>query len=210
LAYAKEVCHPNPRVGQPLDESKSEGERDQLRCDLVAQLVFVSRGIDKSPMPRKVYNLMIGSGMQESSGRYCAGRDPKPAYTDPVKAEAGLFQTSYDSMGVGATENEKERQELVKVWQSPTKVCFREVFAEGTGCPTAINVVGTGPGADFQRRNRECPIFAADYHAAMLRVERRHYGPINGRYALPNAACDKMLAQVEQYVKANPSVCNVL
>jgi hypothetical protein len=140
---------------------------------------------------RAVYTLMIGLGMRESSGNTTEGRDVTVANPTAANAEAGLFQTSYDSLtmhpALAATE---------AAYGANPGACNLAVFRVGARDRNAP-LVGTGPGAEFQRFNKACPSYAAEYTSVLMRVNRRHWGPINTRKAEYLAQCQALLAQVE-------------
>src|SRR5262249_42272726 len=45
---------------------------------------------------RHIYAFMLGSGMRESSGQHCCGRDQSASNVESETCEAGAFQTSYN------------------------------------------------------------------------------------------------------------------
>ena len=49
---------------------------------------------------RRLFVLLMGLGMRESSGQYCEGRDRSAHNTSADTAEAGLFQVSFDLIGI--------------------------------------------------------------------------------------------------------------
>jgi len=149
---------------------------------------------------RSLYTLGIGLGMRESSGKYCEGYDVSAGQTSASEAEAGLFQTSYNSMGAST-----ELRKLYNDYLANTSKCHLSVFSKNVSCKSQP-IIGTGPGADFQRFEKSCPAFAAEYAMIMLRVLRKHYGPINRKEAEITTACNQMLDSVQDYVEAKPSV----
>jgi hypothetical protein len=153
---------------------------------------------------RTLYTLGVGLGMRESSGKYCEGRDMSASNTSASTAEAGMFQTSYDSMSA-STELSKLYAEYVA---DPTK-CALDVFKEGVSC-SATSVAGTGAGADYQAFNKTCPAFAAEYAMVMLRVRRNHYGPINRKEAEVNSSCNQMLGSVQDFIDNDVNGCDEL
>jgi hypothetical protein len=87
-------------------------------------------------------------------------------------------------------------------------------YAEGVTCSAANwQNWGTGDGAMFQQLEKECPGFAAEYAAVMLRVQGGslgHYGPLRTKAAEILPECDAMLQGVQAIVAAHPEVCSVL
>jgi hypothetical protein len=159
---------------------------------------------------RHLYTLLMGLGMRESSGRHCVGRDTSASNVSSNSAEAGAWQTSWDSNDI--------HPELPKLFER-TKVgdpgCFLDVYSEGVTCDAA-NWKNWGTGADglrFQELEKKCPGFAADYAAVMLRVKggsRGHYGPLRTKAAEIKQECDAMLEEVQTLVADNPQVCTAL
>lgn len=148
---------------------------------------------------RALYVLGMGLGMRESSGTYCEGWDVAAGSNRPSSAgEAGLFQTSLDSMGISV-----ELSKLYTEYQAaPNGSCFLNVFKEGASCKSNT-ILGTGAGADFQKFNKACPAFAAEYAMTMLRIARTHYGPINRIEAEVVPACDQMLKEVQNLMTSD-------
>lgn len=154
---------------------------------------------------RALYVLGIGLGMRESSGKYCEGWDKAAGSNRPaVTGEAGLFQTSYDSIGISP-----ELGKLYTEYKAGTGRCLLEVFKQGASCSSMSNL-GTGVGADYQSFNKACPAFAAEYAMTMLRVQRKHYGPINRKEAEVIPACNQLLERVQDLVEADPNACGDL
>jgi hypothetical protein len=153
---------------------------------------------------RAVYLLAMGLGMRESSGKYCEGWDRSAgAKRSSNAAEAGLFQTSLDSIGTSP--------ELTKLYNeykaSPTR-CFLDIFKAGATCSSMSNL-GTGAGADYQAFNKSCPAFATEYAMVMLRLARTHYGPINRKEAEVVPACHVLLQDVQNLVESDgQNVCD--
>jgi len=155
---------------------------------------------------RSLYTLGIGLGMRESSGKYCEGWDVSAGSNRPSnQVEAGLFQSSYNSIAASA-----ELKKLYAEYKANKNRCMLSTFKEGVTCRSQ-SILGSGEGATYQRLNKECPAFAAEYAMVMLRVLRAHYGPINRKEAEVTAACGNMLDQVESVVEANGSkVCDAI
>jgi hypothetical protein len=149
---------------------------------------------------RALFTIGLGLGMRESSGAYCEGWDTSAGSKRPSAAgEAGLFQTSYDSIGANAN-----LRLLYSEYQSNPDRCMLDVFKEGASCRPQ-GLLGTGAGADFQAFNKACPAFATEYAMTLLRVQRTHFGPINRREAEVKTVCNSMLKSVQQLVDADPN-----
>lgn len=164
-----------PRIGDPAHDVL-----DYYPDELLAAGVQ-----DNGPPDRLIalFTILIGLGMQESSGRHCCGPDTPedrgpvghPVPTTPENAEAGLFQVSYDSVARRAG-----RQAIVDAYRGRTDLL--EVFAEGAHCVKPDDWpadVGNGPPAAFQALTKECPLFAVHYTTYLLRELRQEWGPIN-------------------------------
>lgn len=150
-----------------------------------------------------LYTLLLGLGMRESSGKYCTGRDASASNVSSASAEAGMFQTSYNSSGASP--------ELRAFTKEYHRKCHLETFKEGITCRDSDwRYWGTGAGLDFQKQVKECPAFAVEYAAMTLRQLRKHYGPINRKEVEFKKECATMLESVKKIVEQNPTVCNSL
>lgn len=210
LTYARSLCRSQAKTSLGmLLASANEGN---TKKDAIAYYASVFAGLpvaintEGAETLRALYTLGIGLGMRESSGVYCEGWDRSAGSNRPASAgEAGLFQTSYDSLSASA--------ELPKLYSEYKKTkdtrCMLDVFKAGAKCSSLSNL-GTGAGADFQAFLKSCPAFATEYAMTTLRVLRSHYGPINRREAEVNSSCNKMLKQVQQLVENDPYACEDL
>jgi hypothetical protein len=154
---------------------------------------------------RHLFVLMVGLGMQESAGRYCDGRDTSEHNITADTAEAGLFQTSYDVHTVSPL-----LPSLFKSY-SANPSGFLEIFKEGvTVKPGDLDNYGSGPGCDFQKLEKDCPAFAAEFAAVALRHRRDHWGTINGNAVELKADCETMLLAVQNAVDTSPELCALL
>ncbi|MGH6826218.1 hypothetical protein [Methyloceanibacter sp.] len=147
---------------------------------------------------RRLFVLLIGLGMRESSGRCCEGRDRSASNTTAETAEAGLFQTSFNAR----TASPLLPTLFAQYSAHPSG--FVEVFTEGVRCsPRDLENFGDGPGMEFQRLTKACPAFAAEFAAVGLRSFRKHWGPINRREAEVRPECDDMLSEVQAAADAS-------
>lgn len=151
---------------------------------------------------RSLYTLGVGLGMRESSGKYCEGRDMSASNTSANTAEAGIFQTSYDSIGASP-----ELSKLYSEYKANPSKCDLETFKQGVSCRSS-SIAGSGAGAEYQAFNKSCPAFAAEYAMIMLRVRRNHYGPINRKEAEVTTSCHSMLKSVQDYIDNDPNACS--
>ena len=149
-----------------------------------------------------LYALMIGSGMQESSGGYDCGQDSSaPENRTGPRAEAGIFQTSYDSI----TKSD-ELEKLYEDTKTGNVACFSNLYMSCTDKDKLKNW-GEGEGVNFQALTKSCQGFATKYHSIMLRVNRTHYGPINAKNAEMMASCIEMFSGLKDYISANKEIC---
>jgi hypothetical protein len=154
---------------------------------------------------RALYTLGMGLGMRESSGSYCEGWDRSAGSNrTSAAAEAGAFQTSFDSIVLSP-----ELSVLYAQYKASPASCFLNVFKEGASCGPQ-DILGTGAGAEYQAFNKSCPAFATEYAMTMLRISRGHYGPINRKDAQVVPACNELLQNVQNIIENDPSACNDL
>jgi hypothetical protein len=199
--YAKSFCESRGSaetaatvMKQPLQDGQDA--LVHYRDALVRNGVDVSRDAERL---RALYTLGIGLGMRESSGNTTEGRDMNVRTPTASNAEAGLFQQSFDSLG-----RSPALAQLSEQYKANTGACLLETFKEGITRVVTRPVFGTGPGAEFQRITRECPAFATEYAMVMLRVNRRHFGPINRQEAEFFQPCNDMLKEVEAVATCAP------
>lgn len=152
---------------------------------------------------RSLYTLGVGLGMRESSGKYCEGRDMSASNIAANTAEAGMFQTSYDSIGASA-----ELKKLYAEYKADTSKCHLATFKQGVSSCGSSSIAGSGAGAEYQAFNKSCPAFAAEYAMIMLRVRRNHYGPINRKEAEVTTTCNSMLKSVQDFIDNDPNACS--
>ena len=202
LVYAKSFCESKSSVEtaatvmkQPLKEN-GEDALVRYRDDLRAAGVDVT--VDTERL-RAIFTLGIGEGMRESAGNTTDGRDTTVKHPTEINAEAGLFQTSFDSFG-----RSPALAKLFDQYKVSTDACLLETFKEGIRRVITEPVVGTGAGAEFQRFTRACPAFAAEYAMVLLRVNQRHFGPIRRHEAEYFQPCNDMLKQVETVATCRP------
>lgn len=211
LTYARTLCRmrssgtskiPATIMSEPLGRSSS---KDAL---LHYRSIFNQRGVrvdgTDAETLRALYTLGLGLGMRESSGKYCEGWDRTASSVSANTAEAGLFQTSYDSLNTTPDLRLLYNEYL----ENPDR-CLLDVFKKGATC-RARSVYGRGAGADYQKFNKACPAFATEYALILLRRKRRHFGPINRQEAEVRSVCNAMFARVETTVRDNPEICGEL
>jgi len=205
LSFARSLCR-TKALGTPPAATKilaSSASGDSSRDALSHyRSIFASVGIPTNrsgeDAVRAIYTLGLGLGMRESSGKYCEGWDKSAGSNRrSAEAEAGLFQVSYDSIGASS-----ELKALYLEYQASPERCQLATYKEGVTCK-AQGILGTGAGATYQKFNKACPAFAAEYAMTMLRLRRSHFGPINRRTAQVVSSCGTMLANVQKIVDSN-------
>jgi hypothetical protein len=179
-------------------------------CDKVPELR--RNGLDalvwygKEASMLNTYTLLLGLGMRESSGIYCTGRDTSAGKETSEEAETGLFQFSRNSIVVAKDKADLQTsldlQKLVELYKSHPEKCMLDTFKEGISQKTINNcnsseIVGSGPGADFQKLGRSCPAFAVEYASLLIRRLRNHFGPLNRKEAEFNESCRQMFLNVK-------------
>lgn len=211
LVFARAVCNQARSdvalVSKPATTNDGTDVLSWYRSNFSALGLSNGGGVDTL---RHVYALLLGLGMRESSGEHCVGRDASATNTSSESAEAGAWQTSYDSRSASA-----ELPKLFSKYRASSAGCLLDTFREGVSCSSSDwKNWGSGvDGVDFQRIEKACPAFAAEYAAVMLRVQGGrygHYGPLRTKAAEIRPECDSMLKQVQTYVEANPDVCAAL
>ena len=212
LSYARSLCRSHePALASP-EQVMAQASVGRTSVDALAYyssiLSSMNLQADRAGPDTltTVYTLAAGLGMRESSGNYCEGWDTSAGSNrSSSEAEAGLFQTSYNSIGASP-----ELSKLYDAYRAHPEWCLLDVFKEGASC-SPQSILGSGAGADYQRFNKTCPAFAAEYVAVMLRVNRSHYGPINTRKAEVTSACHDVFSRVEAMVEQDPAnVCSDL
>ena len=150
-----------------------------------------------------LYALMLGSGMRESSGRHCEGRDQSASNVSSDTAEAGLFQTSYNAHGASDPEFDDSMDEFAVNHAT----CYLEAFAEDVSCSESEwDCYGSGRGFQFQQLCKNCPAFAVASHGLTLRNLCNHYGPIVRHEAELRGDAIDMFESVLQYMMNNQAV----
>lgn len=212
LSFARSLCRTHLAGGNALAALLSAANTKNSSKDALSHYnaVFSSNQIRTDVAGpealRALYTLGMGLGMRESSGAYCEGWDTSAGSNRPsAAAEAGIFQTSYDSIGAS-----RYLKELYTEYQSSPNRCHLTTFKEGVSCRSR-GILGSGAGADYQRFTKACPAFATEYAMTLLRVLRAHFGPINRREAEVVKSCNSALLAVQKLVEADAvHACNEL
>ena len=211
VVFARVLC--KLRAGDPAAVEMAKSNTGNATRDVLAHYAAVFSGFGMNndvagpETLRHLFTLMVGLGMRESSGKFCEGQDrDAPQNQTAERAEAGLFQTSFDARHASPL--------LPRLFAEFTArpEGFRDIFREG--CPPCrpkdLENFGTGPGRDFQQLSKESPGFAAEFAAVTLRNDCSHYGPIRNRAAKVMPDCDAMLRQVQDLVTTSPDICQAV
>ena len=207
LSYARSLCRLklNASLSTILGSSSSGNPSKDALDYYESKFNDLSISIHESgtePL-RAIYTLGIGLGMRESSGSYCEGWDRSAGSNRPSSAaESGVFQTSYDSMILSP-----ELSKLYEEYKSNPQLCFLDIYKQGVKCKSP-NILGTGEGAEYQKFNISCPAFATEYAMTMLRISRKHYGPINRKETQIYPGCADLLKNVQDLIESNLNICN--
>jgi len=181
MALAFATTYKKFKVGHPavIEMAKARTNSDKDALNLYRD-EFVSLGMSNEVSGidtlRHLYVMMLGSGMRESSGRHCEGRDMSADNVTAETCEAGLFQTSYNAHSA----SDPDFTNLMDEYSSPfyASTCFLDAFAEDVKCSESEwSNYGDGLGAQFQELCKVCPAFAVETHALTLRNLCNHYGP---------------------------------
>lgn len=220
LVYARALCNHNSEdvkiASAPVDLSKSE--KDALAA---YEKEFKNKGM-RNDVPvnilRHNYTLLIGLGMRESSGKYCEGRDVSQCFVKAENAEAGLFQTSYAAhtaiLAYLTKQYEDNKRRCLKEEFSRSKITCKIQKSQNSSCPSVTSdIAGTGPGADWQKMTKDCPAFAAEYAAVVLRRNggsKGEFNPIRKNQAELLPECDTMLKKIQGFIESHPEACSAL
>ncbi len=198
LTYARAACNPTADwvkvASQPVG---TDAKKDAL----------AHYGLATGPARlESTFALVLGSAARESSWRWCVGKDPGASNDDAETCEAGLYQTSYNSRSASPV-----LPALFARYRAADSGCYAAEYKGKTTCSASnLKNYGSGDGVEFQRLSKECPGFATEYHAVMVRVRRTHYGPINLKKSLIKPACVSMFSKIGEAIKANPGICSNL
>ena len=166
---------------------------------------------DESSTLRRLFTVLIGLAMPESSGRYWIGLDENaPANANGEECEAGLFQTSWNARGAGGNSTAKNLMvELFGQYKAKPENGMLAIFKEGVfkdGRERISANWGTGDGVLFQQLSKTCPAFAAEFTAVGLRNVRTHWGTIRDGKVEIQAKCDTLLKAVQDAVDKSPNI----
>lgn len=235
LVYARSVCEPNRADVLAVSNSKRGDKKKDALTAYDAQFAklpqanLINRNTANRPGEsgvstlRKVYTLLMGLGMMESAGIPNVGRHMADPFSSADSAEAGLFQASW-----GASQTSETLPPLLETYQkSPGPQCFFETFNQGvdsaikTGGHSAAVVEGwrknwgaeSDSGFQWQKLTKECPAFAVEYAAVLLRSHggsKGEFNPLRKKQVEVNPDCFGLLGQVESLLRSQPELCQGL
>lgn len=176
---------------------------DHYEPDLRA-INVVTDGAPDLDRLRALFIILIGLGMRESSGGDDIGQDASaPENRTAEKAEAGLFQSSWNLRSTNPTEIRK----LFDYYSAHPNEGFADIFRAGTHPrPGAMKNYGDGDGAKFQELSKTCPAFAVQVAAIGARTLYTHWGPLIHEAAQVRPEAVALLKQVQVIVGANVPV----
>jgi uncharacterized protein (TIGR02594 family) len=189
-----------------MAKARTDSDKDALNVYLAKYRAHhMSNEKDGIDTLRHLYALMLGSGMRESSGRHCEGRDLSAENTSSDTAEAGLFQTSYNAHSASDPEFDQLMAEYSRAENEPT--CYLGAFATGVTCSSSEwDSYGSGAGREFQDLCKSCPAFAVETHGLTLRNLCNHYGPIMRGEVELRPEADVMFKAVQDYIDSQAAV----
>lgn len=198
-AYARVYCNLKASDPAALEMAKIPGDDGKDALAWYSQ-GFLAAGFKEGSSHdgrlRRLFVLLTGLGMRESSGRYCEGRDRSASNTKSDTAEAGLFQTSYNARLASPL-----LPKLFEIYKG--RIDFLEIFRQGVHARQSdLENYGSGKGWEFQRLSKACPAFAVEFAAVGLRNIRKHWGPINRREAEVRLEADDLFMEVQKTVEA--------
>lgn len=192
IMMAKEVCQKNGAISGAMTKALGPIANDALAL------------YGLQPTLVNLFSLGTGLGMRESSGCYTCGYDTSAGPETSIEAEAGLFQ-----MSANAISQSSLVQPMLNAYTADGTKCLADIFQEGSSCKVQ-GVVGTGLGAAYQKLVKACPAAAVESTFIIMRILRKHWGPINRQETEVVKVCSDMFGQIEAFVNANPSVCGSL
>lgn len=197
LSFARSVCQPGEETNIIATQAIGDASKDALAHYGVTAPTAKER-------LEVLYSLMLGSAARESSWRWCVGKDPGASNTSAETCEAGLYQTSWNSRSASPALSR-----LFQKFKADKSGCFATEYKGATTCSDAnMKNYGTGEGVEFQKLSKECPGFATEYHAVMLRLRRSHYGPINIKKSSIKPACTQMFKAIRAKIESKPALCS--
>jgi peptidoglycan hydrolase-like protein with peptidoglycan-binding domain len=144
---------------------------------------------------RKLFVMLYGLSMRESSGNYTEGRDISASNVTADTAEAGMFQQSWNSSSASV-----EMKKLLPAYEGTKQPCYSSIFKEGITVKNTTSY-GTGPGRQYQDQAKACPAFAVEMCGVGLRVLYNHWGPVVRQEVQMRAEAEALLIRIDDYLK---------
>lgn len=208
LVFARALCHPErAEVAAASAPAARPGGNDALD-QYAPELRAIGMTGNEGPEDRLRfgYVVLIGLGMEESSGRHCLGRWMQDPYSAHDSAEAGIFQTSY-----GARRYHPSLEPLYQRYKADESACMLGTFSPGIACPEEdAKNWGEGEGVNWQALTKRCPAFSTEYGVVVLRHgggARGEFGPMRRKTVEISSDCDAMFRGIQALVRENPGVC---
>lgn len=210
LVFARALCHPEraevAAASAPTGRPNGK-ERDALD-HYAPELQAIGMTGNEGPEDRLrfAYVVLIGLGMEESSGRHCLGRWMEDPYAEHDSAEAGIFQASY-----GARRYHASLEPLYQRYKADESGCMLATFSPGISCPEEDKKNwGEGEGVTWQGLTKRCPAFSTEYGVVVLRHgggAKGEYGPMRRKSVQISNECNLMFQGIQKLVKEHPEVC---
>lgn len=157
-------------------------------------------GMPDADRLRHLFVFLYGLAARESSFGYDIGQDASaPGNRTSVRAEAGWFQQSWDSLLANPIELKKLLDFYTKNPIDPMLPIFREGV---TPRPGAMTNYGSGDGVTFQRLAKTCPTFSVKAAGIAIRTMCNAWGPINNHAVELRSAVDTLFKDVQVIVDA--------
>jgi chitosanase len=203
VTYAESYCRlkANDPIAAAIAVPIDPKNRNDALVWYMAKLQAAGIGDNDTPGKRlrRLFVLLTGLGMRESSGRYCEGRDRSADNTSADTAEAGLFQVSLDLIGTDPNLNAI----FQRYQHNPDG--HLDIFKEGVTCKVSDLQNAGSPGErgfQFQDLIKKCPAFAVELAALGLRHRKSHWGPILRRDAEVLPSCEELFIEIEEAIEA--------
>lgn len=216
LVYAKAYCHQDAPYVKLVSLARKQPESKYDATDALSwynsnfKIAGMNNDKDGVDTLRHTFALLIGLGPQESSGKYCCGRDMSASFNSADSAEAGLFQASWGAKRVSP----ELLTAMFNSYKDSPNLCLLDTFKEGANCSSDdAKSWGDGTGYEWQNLTKSCPAFATEYAAVLLRLTggtRGEFGPIRKKNVELVPACDTMLKDIQKYVDSYKEVCKEL
>lgn len=181
-----------------MAKARTDSDKDVLNLyrDDFEELGFFNEQSGEDTL-RHLYAFMLGSGMRESSGQHCCGRDQSAENTSSDTCEAGAFQTSYNAHSA----SDPEFDILLDEYAAGLSPGYLDAWSEGVSCSSSDwENYGSGRGEQFQDLCKNAPAFSAETHALTLRNLANHYGPVIRHEVELHQDAEEMFRAVQDYL----------